>query len=110
MAGGMLLLETLNLKGLNISYCYNEYHIRLDKPLSEQIWELNEDILQLQIEDKYIIDLGYYPSHSLKGRFKIVVIKDYDWSSPIWIKTCKNPDFLVKHVQEAVDVVKDLII
>jgi hypothetical protein len=110
MVEGMLVLETLNLKGLNISYCYNEYHIRLDKPISEQIWELNEDILQLQIDDKYIIDLGYYPSHSLKGRFKIVVIKDYDWSSPIWIKTCRNPDFLVKHVQEAVDVVKDLII
>jgi hypothetical protein len=102
------MVENLNLNGLNVTYCYDEFHIQLDKPLSEQIWELNEDIIQLQIDNKYTIDLGYYPSHSLNGKFKVCIIKDLEWSNPIWIKTCKSQNILFNLLQEAIDVVKKL--
>jgi len=104
------MVENLNLNGLNVTYCYDEFHIQPDKPLSEQIWELNEDIIQLQIDNGYTIDLGYYPSNSLKGKFKVYIIKDSDWSNPIWIKTCKSQNILLNLLQEAIDEVKKLSI
>lgn len=40
---------------------------------------LKEDLLQIELNNTYIIDVGWYPEFEIKGNFKIVVIENYDW-------------------------------
>lgn len=101
------MIDELNLNGVNVEY--NEFHIDFSKPLSEQIWELNEDLLQFSIGENYIVDVGYYPSNELNGRFKIVSIKDYDWENPVIIRNCSDYQSLVADIQAVINKTKELI-
>lgn len=99
------MIERLNLG--NAKVLYNELNINLKKPLSEQIWELNEDLLQLSVGSNIIVDVGYYPSHSLNGRFKVMVIEEGNWENPLITTLCDKPDLLVDCIQEVLNKVKD---
>lgn len=100
------MIEKLDLDGVKVDY--NEFHIDFTKPLSEQIWELNEDLLQFSIGENYIVDVGYYPSNELKGKFKIVSIKDYDWEHPVIIRNCSDYQSLVMDIQAVINKTKEL--
>lgn len=47
-------------------------------------FELHEDLLQLFNEKaNLVIDLGWYPSYDEKGNYLLLLIKDYNWDSPL---------------------------
>ena len=66
--------------GWNVGF--NEFHIDFSRPFKEQIFELNEDLLQLS-KQHYILDIGWYPEADPDGSIKTVVIKDHDWMMPV---------------------------
>jgi hypothetical protein len=108
--GENYLLDKLDLEGFKINYTYNDFRITIDKPIFEQLMDLDEDILQLQIDDKYTIDLGYYPEHTLNGRFKIFIVSEHNWTNPVWEKSFVEPNLIIEYFQEAVDIVKNMLV
>ncbi|WP_160675256.1 hypothetical protein [Clostridium sp. C8-1-8] len=76
---------------------YNDFNIDITNPLENQIWELKQDLLQVNYSDKhdntYILDIGWYPEFNLKGAFKIVLIRNFDWDNPMIMKKSNYEDF-----------------
>lgn len=76
---------------------YNVFKIDDKKPLKEQIWELNEDILQATYIDSegnnYLLDIGWYPEFNVRGHFIIYIIKNYDWENPLVKQGCTISNF-----------------
>ncbi len=88
---------------------FDDFEISLDKPLREQLDLLKEDLFQIEYSEGYIIDIGWYPSFEEKGNFRIVVISEYDWDKPIFMKKCNELKVLILHMRECVSMVKELI-
>ena len=40
---------------------YNEFNIDFSKPLKLQIYNLNQDLLQVEYKNNYILDVGWSP-------------------------------------------------
>jgi hypothetical protein len=97
------MINEINLKKGKITF--NDFNINFEIPLDEQIFSLKEDLLQINYNEKYIIDVGWHPELDPKGFFKVQVIKDYDWLNPIFIKKCKSKKSLQKSLQKAVDII-----
>lgn len=65
-------------------------------------FDLREDLLQVVYPDTSLLDLGWYPEGDLiNGSFRLVVIKQYDWSNPAYTKRFKSLAELPEHVREA---------
>lgn len=75
------MINELNVQSGIITY--NDFAINFDIPLKEQIFNLQQDLLQIKFGNSYILDIGWYPMFDPTGFFKIVVIKDYDWENPV---------------------------
>ncbi|MDQ2088142.1 hypothetical protein RBH29_17085 [Herbivorax sp. ANBcel31] len=88
---------------------YNDFDINHEIPLSEQIYSLKEDLFQVNYNNKYVIDIGWYPEFKTIGEFNIVIIKDFDWENPIEKKTCKDIKTLKLYLQDFRLKVKNLI-
>ena len=84
---------------------YNEFHIFPDIPLSQQIDELIEDMLQVEYMGNYMLDLGWYPELNTEGNFKLVVIKDFDWEFPVYERTFKDCQAVQVELQNAEDYI-----
>ena len=82
---------------------YNEFHIDLCKPLEEQIFELEEDLLQVKYADRYTLDVGWHPSLDPDGFLWIRIIEDYDWSEPLLDLKVKRVDKFIGELQAAID-------
>lgn len=73
-----------------------------NKLLIEQLDDLKEDILQVEFQNTYLIDVGWTPSFNINGKFKIVIIKDYDWQKPIYSGVATNLKDLEREISLAV--------
>ena len=75
---------------------YDEFNIDINKPLESQIWELNEDLLQIDYSDKegncYVLDVGWYPEFNENGMFRIVLVRNFDWVNPVLVRTSNIKD------------------
>ena len=58
-----------------------------DHPLSEQVENLKEDMLQAEYKNNLLLDVGWYPSFEANGHFQIKIIKDYEWDEPTFSTT-----------------------
>jgi hypothetical protein len=96
------LLNNLNLK--NTTILYNDLKdIKKDVPLNEQLNELKEDLLQIEINKNYLVDVGFYPAFSSQGSLKILLIKDSDWENPVLSEETKDLKKLPQLIQVAMD-------
>ena len=43
---------------------------------------LKEDLLQIRFPDGFLIDIGWRPSFSMKGKFYILAVENSNWESP----------------------------
>ena len=86
---------------------YNDFDIDFSKPLEDQIFSLKEDLFQAEYnsKEKYLIDIGWYPEMNPKGKFKIRVIKNFDWLNPLYLKECKAKNKLIAFLKEAIDLI-----
>ena len=78
-------------------------------PLKNQVDVLKEDLLQVNYNDKYIIDVGWYPEFDENGNFKVYVIEHLDWSTPKIVKKSKTIDRLISDLIECISYVKSKI-
>lgn len=69
---------------------YNTYNIDFDKPLSGQREELNEDLIQVEFQGGYILDIGWFPECDEKGNLIIQLINNYEWENPVYKKKAKD--------------------
>ncbi|RLM24236.1 hypothetical protein BIY29_09175 [Brenneria alni] len=58
--------------------------IDFNKTVSEEINKLDEDLLMLSCSNGNILDIGWYPAFEESGSFKIGVIKNGNWDSPLY--------------------------
>lgn len=85
---------------------YDDMGIDPNKSLESQVDNLKEDLFQVNYVDKFIVDVGWFPSFSKDGHFRVVAIEDFDWESPVFQKTCRTLIELIEYVEEAVTIVK----
>ena len=88
---------------------FDGFDINPNQSLEDQILSLREDMFQVNYNGKYIIDIGWKPNLNINGKFKIRIIKDYDWDNPIYFKKTKNLNTLHKHVKECAEIVRSLL-
>lgn len=67
---------------------YNSFNIDFDKPLTSQTNELNEDLIQVEYKNNYILDIGWYPEGDEKGRIIVQLIHNNKWDKPIIKEEC----------------------
>ena len=97
------MFKDVDFKGGEITY--DDFHIDFNKPLSDQIFSLKEDLFQVSYDEKYLIDIGWYPELSTNGWLKIRVIQNYDWINPLYKKRCKTKKSLKKFLTEAINLI-----
>jgi hypothetical protein len=88
---------------------YDEFHIDFSRPLSEQLYFLKEDLLQVEYminEDNYILDVGWYSEMDPNGTFKIRVIKNFNWLNPLYLKKCKKEKDFFDSLKNAIEVIQ----
>lgn len=62
---------------------------------------LGEDILQIEHLHKFcIIDIGWYPSFDTSGEFKILLIKNKNWHSPLLEYSTTDLGEIIKKIYE----------
>lgn len=62
---------------------------------------LGEDILQIEhLHKSCIIDIGWYPSFDTSGEFKILLIKNKNWSSPLLEYSTTDLGEIIKKIYE----------
>ena len=73
-------------------HCSN-IHIEYNKPLYKQIDILREDMFFVEYGDdslNFVVDVGWYRSFDIKGRFRVVLVKNSDWYEPVMSIECKS--------------------
>jgi hypothetical protein len=74
--GGTVTLDNLtHLSGLDISLITDQ---------------LKENLLQAGFRFGQIIDIGWYPEFSENGSFRVSLISNQNWESPIYCETAKT--------------------
>ncbi|ALH95485.1 hypothetical protein [Acinetobacter equi] len=67
---------------------------------------LTEDLLQINFFcDRFIIDVGWYPSTSKKGCFTIMLIKNQDWTKPLFISNTRNLFDVYKYINICIKII-----
>ena len=87
---------------------YNDFDINPNIPFEKQIFSLKEDMFQVNYNDKYLIDIGWSPDFDINGKFKIRIIKDFDWVNPIYFKKTNNLKQLYKLLKKCIEIIKNL--
>lgn len=82
---------------------YNSFRISFIKPFDQQTEALTEDLIQVEYDHGFIIDIGWYPELDPKGNIVVQLIKDKRWDQPIERTT-------VTDLNEMYDVIKHMII
>lgn len=100
-------MKQINFKSKSGKILYNDFSIQ-NKPLNNQIFSLKEDLLQVEYPNGCLVDVGWYPEFDIKGYFKIMIIKDFDWDNPRKSVQCKNLSSLFKGLQLIIDKIDTL--
>ena len=65
--------------------------------------EFEEDLLQVQFfNEKYILDVGWYPHIGRNGKFKVYVVKNCDWQNPLFIKSDNTIKDLITTIKQGI--------
>ncbi|MBA0211373.1 hypothetical protein [Pectobacterium brasiliense] len=78
--------------------------IDFNKAVSEEINKLDEDLLMLSCSNGNILDIGWCPAFEDDGNFKICIIKNGNWDSPLYEESVHwDKDFLRKKIKELIN-------
>ena len=84
---------------------YNSFDISFDKPFEQQTFSLNEDLVQVEYENGYLIDIGWYPECDPKGELILQLIHDNDWSNPVNKVSIHNVDSLYEEIRLMINTI-----
>jgi hypothetical protein len=80
--------------------------ITLDNLISLITDELKEDLLQASFRLGQILDIGWYPEFSEQGAFRVSLISNRNWESPIYCETAKTWTDLYQAITNALHEMK----
>lgn len=87
---------------------YNPYNLN-PGDMSDIEW-LNEDMVQIEYPNGYLLDVGWYgKSFTLNGVFVICIVKDYKWSKPVFKHEYRSVSELYEGMQTAIERINQLI-
>ncbi|ANY70795.1 hypothetical protein BBD42_17320 [Paenibacillus sp. BIHB 4019] len=87
----------------------NDFDFNEGVALDQQIWSFKEDILQVRYDNKFVLDLGWYPEFNLDdGSFKLIIVEIDDWLNPLFIKRTKSLNEIYEYIKEAILFVEKL--
>ncbi|MGE8069733.1 hypothetical protein [Pseudomonas sp. NPDC089569] len=69
--------------------------------LCSQVDCLKEDMLQVEYPSSLLLDVGWYPSFDPNGSFQVRVIKNYDWSQPVFFSRAISMPSLIVEISNA---------
>ena len=68
--------------------------------------EFEEDLLQVSFfDEKYILDVGWYPNPRKNGVFKVYVIKNYDWENPLFTRSHRDINHLIPIIEQGINCI-----
>lgn len=78
---------------------FTEYDINIHS--KEHSFELCEDLLQIYNEKSgLIIDLGWYPSGDEFGSYKLFLIKNFNWDSPLEEVVTRSKNDVINYIEK----------
>lgn len=99
------MLDRLNFLEGTITYdnfsWINSSNIYLD-----HLEDLSEDLLQVTFfDERYILDVGWYPEFNANGQFILQVIYNYNWEKPFYIEKTKDLQILMDSIHKAIALI-----
>lgn len=88
---------------------YNTFNIDFNKPFTKQLDELNEDLIQVEYKDNYLLDIGWYPEGDVKGKIIIQLIHNNEWDNPIVREEMTEIEPLLKSINKIMRFIKEKI-
>lgn len=76
--------------------------------IEDLIDDLKEDLIHVEYVNGCLLDVGWYPEFQLDGCFKILVIQNYNWETPIFESVCCTLDSLIDEIKKGVQVIKNV--
>ena len=61
-----------------------------DDPIDAERDFLGEDLIQVVLDSGVALDVGWYPSFSSDGWFRIVVVRNEAWDTPALVRECRT--------------------
>ncbi|MFG1173928.1 hypothetical protein AAFN90_10085 [Erwiniaceae bacterium CAU 1747] len=83
---------------------FDDFPIEEERSLENYIDDLKEDMFQVEFPKGYVLDIGWRPSFEIKGKFYVVLIKDFNWSEPIYSATAKSVIELKGKINKALGI------
>ncbi|WP_412028809.1 hypothetical protein [Deinococcus yunweiensis] len=68
--------------------------------------ELKEDLLQVVYPDGQTLDVGWYPEGDPKGEYRILVVSDGDWDTPLLDLSTAEEQRLTELILEAANTIR----
>jgi hypothetical protein len=65
---------------------------------SDYRYSFMEDLLQLQ-KDSFTVDLGWYPEGKVDGEYLLVLIKNENWSEPIFDFSSRDKGRIIQEIE-----------
>ncbi len=87
---------------------YDSFEIAPEIPFDDQKFFFTEDLIQIEFGEALCVDVGYYPATKPDGSFMIRIIRNEDWTKPIYKQRCKTLEEMKKYLQEAIDLADSL--
>lgn len=63
--------------------------------------ELREDLIQARLRDGQLLDVGWYPAGATNGAFRVLVVSDSNWDSPLFEASATTWDELERAISSA---------
>lgn len=78
---------------------FTEYDISIHGEMD--FFELSEDLLRLS-NDKFnmIIDLGWYPSYDIEGKYTLELIKNCNWDYPLEKVCTQSKSEIISNIEK----------
>ena len=87
---------------------YNTFRIDFNKPFEEQEDELNEDLVQVEYNDNYILDIGWYPEGDINGKIIIQLIHNSEWDNPLVCEKCLDKESFFKSINSIMAIIESI--
>ena len=87
---------------------YNTFDIDFDKPFSEQLDELNEDLIQVEFDKDNLLDIGWYSEHDENGKIVIQVIRDNQWQTSVIKEEAVTSETLLNSIAKMVTLINEM--
>ncbi len=81
----------------DISWLANEIDFKND------IDFIKEDMLQIEFGNNYLLDVGWRPSFSKKGKFYLTIVKNKNWNEIVEEVSTKNAQNLKTSIKELIE-------